>query len=193
MIDTSVEIRVDPTLPQLTGRAWQRFVGRARVLIAQFEAERFATSTDPSGNAWVPLKSATRSKAIQKAILKVGGRAARPTVKRTRSGGLKVVARNPIAGYQRSAVVRRTAQSRILIDTGRLRQSVIASSATADAVREGTRYALIWGTRVPYARAHQFGEPERNLPARPFLGFSPQLAQQLERTLYQVLKEELTP
>jgi len=52
------------------------------------------------------------------------------------------------------------ASPQILIDTGRLRQSI-----TGRTNRKGFEF----GTNVVYAGAHQFGRPGKNLPARPFL------------------------
>ena len=57
--------------------------------------------------------------------------------------------------------VRRKGSSRILEDTGRLRQSI--------AWRTLGRDAVVVGTNVEYAPVHQFGSDERHIPARPFL------------------------
>jgi len=51
----------------------------------------------------------------------------------------------------------------ILVLRGYL-QGLIRYDASADAVS--------WGTDRIYGAAHQFGRPEKNLPARPFLGLS---------------------
>lgn len=56
----------------------------------------------------------------------------------------------------------------ILRDTGRLMNS-LSSPSSADAILELTPDSLRFGTNVEYASVHQFGWPERNIPARPFM------------------------
>ena len=108
-------------------------------------------------------------------------------VRRTRTGKLIVRALSPQAGFQRTATVRRTRASKILVDTGRLKQSVVVLAASADAVRTRDQLTLVWGTRVPYAQQHQQGDPSRNLPARPFLGVSKQAQQRLQTELQRII------
>jgi phage gpG-like protein len=183
-VQARVEVRVGGALRgQFLDRAWERFVPKAKVILSQLHASYFAEQRSPEGDPWAPLKSATYRKSVQKAIAKVGGREARPRVVKTRTGGLKVIAQKPRAGFQRTAVVRRTRGSQILIDTGRLRQSVVVNAARADAIRKTRRYTLIWGTRVPYAPTHQFGSDARRIPARPFLGVSDAGMRELQRAL----------
>jgi phage gpG-like protein len=192
MITAQVDVRLRGLLAnpsQLTQRVADEFFRKARVVLAQDMAERFETSTAPDGARWQPLSPNTLRRSVQQAIRKVGGRAARPIVRTTARGGLIVRARHPQPGFQRTARVRRTRQSKILVDTGRLRNSVVAIAASADAVRQRNRLTLIWGTRVPYARAHQFGNPSRNLPARPFLGVSPPAYQRLVRELNGIIQQ----
>jgi phage gpG-like protein len=191
MITASVDLQLTGLIanPQrLSSGAVAEFFRRARVVLAQDHAERFERSIAPDGSPWQPLSPSTLQRSVANAIGKVGGRAARPVVRRTRTGGLIVRARNPQAGFQRTATVRRTRQSKILVDTGRLRNSVVAIAASADAVRTQDQLTLIWGTRVPYARAHQFGNPSRNLPERPFLGVSPAAYQRLVRELNGIIQ-----
>jgi len=186
MITASVDVQLTGLIanPQrLSSGAVAEFFRRARVVLAQDHAERFERSVAPDGSPWQPLSPRTLRKSVQQAIRKVGGRAARPVVRTTARGGLIVRARRPQPGFQRTATVRRTKQSKILVDTGRLRNSVVAIAASADAVRTQDQLTLIWGTRVPYARQHQQGDPSRNLPARPFLGISPAAYQRLVREL----------
>jgi phage gpG-like protein len=186
MITASVDLQLTGLIAnpqQLSSSAVAEFFRRARVVLAQDHAERFERSVAPDGTPWQPLSPRTLRKSVQQAIRKVGGRAARPIVSTTARGGLIVRARNPQSGFQRTATVRRTKQSKILVDTGRLRNSVVAITASADAVRTQDQLTLIWGTRVPYARVHQQGDPSRNLPARPFLGVSPAAYQRLVREL----------
>jgi phage gpG-like protein len=186
MITASVDLQLTGLIAnpqQLSSGAVAEFFRRARVVLAQDHAERFERSVAPDGTPWQPLSPRTLRKSVQQAIRKVGGRAARPIVRTTARGGLIVRARNPQSGFQRTATVRRTKQSKILVDTGRLRNSVVAIAASADAVRTQDQLTLIWGTRVPYARVHQQGDPSRNLPARPFLGVSPAAYRRLVREL----------
>jgi len=175
MITADVQVQLRGLLAnpaQLSERATREFFRVARVILSQDHAERFQRSVAPDGTPWQPLSPNTLRRSVLQAIGKVGGSAARPIVRRTASGALVVRARRPVAGYQRTARVRRTRQSKILVDTGRLRSSVVTIAASADAVRTQDSVTLTWGTRVQYARAHQQGDPSRNLPARPFLGVS---------------------
>lgn len=57
--------------------------------------------------------------------------------------------------------IERKGSSRILEDTGRLRQSITW--------RVIGREAVAAGTNVEYAPVHQFGWPEQHIPKRPFL------------------------
>jgi phage gpG-like protein len=190
MITASVDLQLTGLIanPQrLSSGAVAEFFRRARVVLAQDHAERFERSVAPDGSPWQPLSPSTLQRSVANAIGKVGGRAARPVVRRTRTGGLIVRARNPQAGFQRTATVRRTRASKILVDTGRLKQSVVVLAASADAVRTHDQLTLTWGTRVLYARVHQFGNPSRNLPARPFLGVSKQAEQRLRTDLQRII------
>lgn len=49
--------------------------------------------------------------------------------------------------------------------TGRLRTSI----ATKPTEKRGDSYVAKIGTNVEYAAVHEFGFPERNIPARPFM------------------------
>lgn len=62
-----------------------------------------------------------------------------------------------------AAKVKKDVAPRILQTTNTLFKSINA---------EVTAHAIIVGTDVKYAAAHQFGVPERNLPRRAFLGVS---------------------
>jgi len=191
MITASVELQLTGLIanPQrLSSSALTEFFRRARVVLAQDHAERFEKSVAPDGSPWQPLAPSTLQRSVANAIGKVGGRAARPVVRRTRTGGLIVRALSPQAGFQRTARVRRTRASKILVDTGRLKQSVVVLAASADAVRTQDQLTLAWGTRVPYARVHQQGDPSRNLPARPFVGVSPAAYQRLVRELNDIIQ-----
>lgn len=167
---------------------FQGFANRAMAVISQDLATRFATSTAPDGRPWAPLSPRTLAQAVDAAIRKVGGRAAQPVVVQTRSGPTIVRARRPQPGYQRTARVRRTARSRILVDTGRLKASLVSMAGRGDAVRitDARRLRLVWGTRVPYARHHQYGTPR--IPARPFLPLSRAALRRLRHILQQEVR-----
>lgn len=49
-------------------------------------------------------------------------------------------------------------------------------------VRHGSDEVVVGSTMV-YAATHQFGDPDRGIPARPFLGFSPANEDDLEAVL----------
>lgn len=59
----------------------------------------------------------------------------------------------------------------ILTRDGRLRDSLAWGGNTLgpEGVWVATKHYAQFGTSVPYAAAHQYGVPKRNLPARPFL------------------------
>lgn len=56
---------------------------------------------------------------------------------------------------------RRNGSSKPLVDTGKLRGSVVATVAN--------KTQILVGTNVTYAGPHQFGAPSKNLPRRRFL------------------------
>lgn len=70
-----------------------------------------------------------------------------------------------------------------LVDTARLRNSLTGRIEGNDRV--------IVGTNVVYGRAHQFGVPRRNLPARPFLVIQPSDITYAEQALREYLEEPL--
>ena len=60
-----------------------------------------------------------------------------------------------------------------LIDTKRLMNTV--TQTADDHVEEASDEALTLGTYVEYSEVHQFGSRKKNIPARPFMGFSPKV------------------
>lgn len=104
---------------------------------------RFETSTDPEGHAWKDLSPAT----LHARAMARGG-----TVRSGKNKGR----------YTKKAAMA-YAFAKPLIDTGNLMNLLNYQPAPME-VRIGT--PLIYGA------AHQFGRPEINLPARPFLGVS---------------------
>lgn len=65
---------------------------------------------------------------------------------------------------------RRAGSAQVLLDTGRLRASVTMHRGSG-AHRVTTPMHVEVGTRLVYARTHQFGRDA--IPARPFLGITP--------------------
>lgn len=57
----------------------------------------------------------------------------------------------------------------ILHLTGRLYESLVYKSSDSVVIQNPTK--LIYGTKVPYAAAHQYGYTKNKLPKRPYLGF----------------------
>ncbi len=75
----------------------------------------------------------------------------------------------------------------ILMRTGALLQSWTRSpDQDPDAIEEITQGAVATGTKLYYAAAHQTGQPERNLPARPV-----RITPQLERNVRQLIERAL--
>lgn len=75
---------------------------------------------------------------------------------------------------------RKPAGLKILHRTGRLRRSIRVRL-------EGG--AIVASTDLPYAAAHQFGLPQRNLPARPFLVLTDSDRQEAAQTILNKLVE----
>ena len=68
--------------------------------------------------------------------------------------------------------------AKILLDTGRLRASIT--------IKKTALPPTVWiGTNIIYARTHQFGDPARNIAARPFLptGWTAPLSMRITRAL----------
>lgn len=66
--------------------------------------------------------------------------------------------------------VRRGWDLRILYARHRLVNSLTKSQSNY-AIVKMTNDTIELGTKVPYADAHQYGRPEKNIPARPFIDF----------------------
>lgn len=168
---TAQVLRVPRIRPVLTPERWRAKAGQIMSVISQDHAQRFEREVSPEGQRWAPLNRSSLRRSFAAARRKVGGAVAAPVVSRDRDGALIVRATRPVAGHQKTARVRRTRQSKILQDTGLLKASVV-SFAGQQAIREVGSYFVVWGTRVQYARTHQYGDPARNIPERPFIGFS---------------------
>jgi len=64
--------------------------------------------------------------------------------------------------------MRRYGRQRILHASGRLEESFTSANARDHVYRNGPSF-MEAGSRVEYAKAHQYGYPARNLPARPMI------------------------
>ncbi len=124
--------------------------------------KRFEDSVAPDGSAWAPLSEAT-----------LIGRA-----RRASGGHLTDRRYNKEQRWTKSAAMA-YAFAKPLIDRGHL-MGTLNYQATAREVRIGT--PLIYGA------THQFGDPRRNIPARPFLG----LSSSDEQDLLDILNEHLS-
>lgn len=83
------------------------------------------------------------------------------------------------ATVMRRILKHRSMTYRILQDTGELRRS-IAYEATKNGVRIGSK--------LKYARTHQFGRD--NIPARPFLGVTPEELEHIKKMLRTAIKRK---
>ena len=119
--------------------------------------ERFRTSKDPTGRPWKPLSATTVKSGFKKKDYK-------------KSGGLK------------KGVAEREANRKILVQRGRLKNSVSSSA-------EDTKVAV--GSNLVYARIHQYGGKagRRKIPARPYLGVSDSDGREIERLTAKFLEE----
>ena len=104
--------------------------------------QHFEHERGPDGQRWAPLADAT--------LL--------ADMRRASPGGLLTK-----RGNTRAKAVKALAQKKILQRTGRLAHEI---------GREITPMAAMLTSVQPYAATHQFGDPRRNIPARPFFGFS---------------------
>jgi phage gpG-like protein len=110
-------------------------------------ADQFITEGERYGNPWQPLQPATIARRMKRVV--AAQKRAIGKWKRAVRGGSKELA--PTFG----------GDVPILRDTGRLFSSIQILRTTPDFVDIGT--VLV------YAGTHQFGNIERNIPARPFL------------------------
>ncbi|MFO1351914.1 MAG: phage virion morphogenesis protein [Gammaproteobacteria bacterium] len=69
----------------------------------------------------------------------------------------------PWPPWSRSYAATRGAQHSLLINEGHLLDSLTHDADSTEAV---------WGTNLIYAATHQFGDRDRHVPPRPFLGLS---------------------
>jgi phage gpG-like protein len=190
-------------------QAWQHALQVAaavamRDCVRNFERQGYE---DPPGvfHPWKELSPITLERAQERAKMKVGGESARIRKVRTPLGPLQVAVGS--GGEQKTARVRRQFGSMILIDTGRLRASLLGGPNHVER-QAGTQ--IVVGTNVQYAGAHEFGttipvtEGVRNalgakygvwvrvggtlrVPPRPYLRLSQQGMEQMARLFLRAL------
>ena len=128
--------------------------------------ERFDRQQSPDGTPWEPLSDRTLLGRMRKGVKRSRGQKRRRLT--TRGGNTKMSA------------IARLVQASILVESGDLRNT-LRYHATAD--------SLEFGTDREYGATHQFGAPDRNIPARPFLGVSPEDEDEFLR----ILRRHLAP
>lgn len=111
---------------------------------ARFDAQR-----GPDGVPWEPLSDATLRRTMLGGVKRGKGQQRRALTKR--GGGTKAGAIRKLAGKE------------ILVESGDLRDTL--------RYRASAR-SLEFGTDRKYGATHQFGDPDRHIPARPFLGIN---------------------
>ena len=55
---------------------------------------------------------------------------------------------------------------KILVDTGRLKNSTVSATPGSFGIRQVSKFELLYGTKVDYAATHQFGRPRRIVMAK---------------------------
>lgn len=119
-------------------------------VLTESTKERFDTSTSPDGARWAPLAEET----VLGRLAEISG-----VYTKKKSGKLSKKGQRAVMGM------------RPLVDSGIL-QDTIAWQADATSAQIGTnRFAGEWDGG---AAVHQFGNRDGTIPARPFLGVSPQ-------------------
>jgi len=75
----------------------------------------------------------------------------------------------------------------ILLRSGNLFESLVyGNSFTVDMM---TNTKFVYGTALPYARTHQFGDSDKNVPKRPFMGFRRNQTQRINLEIRKYLLE----
>lgn len=65
------------------------------------------------------------------------------------------------------------------------------SGDTSDSVFETDKTSMSVGTSLPYAKAHQYGVPSRNLPARPPIDLSGEQKDELSKVMKKEIRERV--
>ncbi len=111
--------------------------------------ERFRAQESPEGVPWAPLSDLTLRRKMLRGV-------------RREKGG-KRRSLTDADGSTKIGAIRALGSAKILIDRGYLVGS-LTYAVSPD--------RLVFGTPMIYGATHQFGDPECNIPARPFLGVS---------------------
>lgn len=93
----------------------------------------------------------------------------------------------------RTKLRRRGNRSKILQDTGRLRNSITAADSSADGIYQLTSDSLTIGSNLRYAAIHQFGwdkaqNPPPRIPARPYIPPADEMAARIQKRLERIQK-----
>ena len=110
--------------------------------------DRYDTERDPDGNPWTPLADETIRRKM------------RQGVRRDKAGRRSLIGRD---GSTKAGAIRALAGTKILVESGHLRDE-LRYQVTPDSLELGTSFI--------YGATHQFGDPARHIPARPFLGLA---------------------
>ncbi len=116
--------------------------------LAESTKQRFSTSTGSDGQPWKPLAESTVLGMIARLRGAVG-----KTGRLTKKGAAAVASRKP------------------LVDTGVLRDTIHYQPVPGGVEIGTNRFAGEWDGG---AAVHEFGSLDGHIPARPFLGFSPE-------------------
>lgn len=113
--------------------------------------DRYDKEQAPDGTPWEPLAESTMRRKMLKGVRRGKGESRKRLTTRR--------------GNTRAGAINALARSKTLVESGDLR----------DLLRyQVTGSSLEFGTDRVYGATHQFGGPERGIPARPFLGLSEQ-------------------
>ncbi|MBA1445867.1 MAG: phage virion morphogenesis protein [Chromatiales bacterium] len=126
--------------------------------------ERFDAQESPDGEPWAQLADSTLRRKMLKGVRRGKGQKRKSLT--TQRGNTKIGA------------VRALSNDLILVLRGYLRDT-LAYDATSG--------GLEFGTNREYGATHQFGDDDRNIPARPFLG----LSADDEAEIIEILQEHL--
>lgn len=117
--------------------------------LLQSTQARFETEQAPDGTPWEPLSDATIRRKMLKGV--------------RRGKGQKRKSLTTIQGNTKIGAIRTLAAMKILVESGNLRDT-LRYQASWDSLKFGS-------DRI-YAASMQFGDDDRNIPSRPFLGLS---------------------
>ena len=143
--------------------------GPAMDLVGQrmlaMQKRHFIAQTGPEGKPWAPLKPAT-----------VARRRAGPRSRgyATRRGRVGMGTARALAHFGGALPVAGISGVQILRDTGMMYRSLVYTVGI-----DGLSAEAGVPTTIPYGTTHQYGDPKRNIPARPFCYINATEAKQL--------------